>query len=403
MLVEKMEGRSVLPQCPHSDLPVMEREGKRQRWLNRRHGSSKGIRKYVIVHGKIVKDKVSESGAESCAGKHCSAEKSYLKQLTLQGFIGKAKENHKRGSTVPESRTLSATSRVAAPRGSVPAAPRGSGVPAAPRGSVPAAPSGSGVPAAPRGSVPAAPSGSGVLASVVTRGVRKKASSAVVNFVGTLHETGHEGKENVCEPDVPSDNSEPIRNWQGSRSGLDSPFDVPVPAPIPVWQNVQESEGDWYSRTSYKSPPNSCPRTTATLTNTRSRRRKGNQTAHRGSSKHPRTEITACREVDEKESHNSRKDRTLRERNPNILRSAAKDPCSDSKARHVSRGVSYGKHVTENSRTHSDSEAGKGRVSSGKDQTAKCLEPEKPDSEGCMYENTDELLADLSYCEKIRI
>lgn len=323
----------------------MERSCQRQRWLSRPQEVPKGIRKYVIVHGKIVKDMSSRSGSVSSTRKHFSADQSDLKQLTLKGFMKKTKEDHKRRSTVPQKKTLS-TSLVATPS------------------------------VLSNGLVPA---------SVLTRGVRKKASSAVVD---NLHGTGHEDKENLWESGVPSDNSD---DWQSSRSGCDTPFSNPIPDRLNGCRPERNRCSS--SRASYRSPSNSCPKvdlTTAVLIG-----------------KH---HITACYPSNHiaEESHrscrNSRKHCALREKNPNVLNCGVNNPGSDSNTSCALRqGASNSNCVTNKLRTHSDSKIGKERLSSGTDRTSKCQdrEPGKPDGEG--YENTDELLADLSYYEKLII
>lgn len=324
----------------------MEQKKKGRGWLTslqRCQGSSKGIKKYVIVHGRIVKDTgyqdttiitTGNKAESSCSTteKRCMGEPCNFKQLTLQGFTTKSPQKRSRLSTAPVKESLRLATM---------------------------------------------PWEKGVPASVVTRGVRKKASS-VVNAI-------HEDKENVLESAKPSDD------------------------PVPDWRS--DSNGHFHSRVSLKSLSNigdSCPRVSRganAVTFCNGKRCKNNvvmchDTRSEGH-KRPRMETVACSKitpgpstvvlsntkgknsVDPHDNPRSGGCRTetsvLRETSPNVvLHGTTKDSnqCSDCQERPFETGF----RTDENSET---------------------LAGQKPESED--YADTDELLAELSYCEKIRL
>lgn len=321
----------------------MEQKEKRRGWstsLQRSQGSSKGIRKYVIVHGKIVKDTTISTGSKggsSCSttGKHCRGDQGYLKQLTLDGFITKSKKKHRRLSTAPANESPSSATM---------------------------------------------PWEKGVPASVITRGVRKKASSVILNIISKSQNTGHEDKENVLK------------------------LDAPYGDPIPNWRSGRRSE-EFHSRVSSKNI-DSYPRVThglSTVTFGNGRRRKNDaakcdNTRYEGH-KQPKTETAKV------SPGLSTLTLSNCERQNNAVLCIGSEGCEQprtetSVVRETSPNVVLGR-VTKDSNQCSGCKEGPLKTGFSTDENSVTLEGQKLGSEG--YADTDELLAELSYYEKITI
>lgn len=163
--------------CVLEQIRVREMEQKQKHrklgWLNAvQRGGGSNIRDYVIVHGKIVKDSgdtrttdSSDKGAQSRG-----RDKDCLKQLTLDKLVRKSKKPHSRWATVP------VTTREKSD-----------------------------------------PWKNGVPASVITKGVRKKASSHV--DLGTMSHSRLAGKENVQDED-PLPNLKPEGNYSAEATPI---------------------------------------------------------------------------------------------------------------------------------------------------------------------------------------